>query len=110
VGKDDVDGVGQLRMVEPDDPILGARDRYRAVVFGLTHDPGEVAGRSLAMPHGLVTDNDALEVQIALGEAYRGRNLAFVTIVVPVYPGSERDIQPEPAGNFRDQLEAPVDE
>ena len=103
---DEVDGVGELRIVAPDVPDFAGRDRDIDRFLDPLDQLDQVIDLLLAAVDRLVADDDADDVAVALGEIDRGLDLALVAVDVLVDPGADRDLEAEFGGDRRHQFDA----
>ncbi len=95
---DEIDGGGEFRVLEPDIPDFacghGNIDRSLDALDQLD----QILDLLLAAVDGLVADDNAVDVAVALGEIDRRQHLAFVAVDILVDPGADRDLEFDAAG------------
>jgi len=60
----------------------------------------------LAAVEGLIADDDAVDIAVALGEFDRRQDFAFVAVGILVDPGADRDLETYFIGDRGTQLDA----
>ena len=103
---DEVDGRGELRMVDPNCPDFASSYRDRALPFHLLDELDQVVDGHLGAQRGFVADDDGVDVAIVAGEIESGADFALVAFLVLVDPGADRDLKPELSGDRRYELGA----
>ena len=103
---DEVDGRGELRMVDPDRPDFASGYRDRALPLHLLDELDQVVDGHLGAQRGFVADDDGVDVAVVAGEVERGADFALVALLVLVDPGADRDLQAEFGGDRRHELGA----
>ena len=103
---DEVDGRGELRMVDPDRPDFASGYRDRALPFHLLDELDQVVDGHLGAQRGFVADDDGVDVAVVAGEIESGADFALVALLVLVDPGADRDLQAELGGDRRHELGA----
>ncbi len=106
VGKDAVNRVCKLGVLEPDGPLFGGGDRDRALAFDALEQSNHVVGRMLAAEDRFVADDEPRDIGVLSGNLNGRTDFAFVARLVVADPGAHADIEPELIGNRGDELEA----
>ena len=96
----------EFRIVAPDVPDFAGRDGNVDRLLHPLDQVDQVFDLLLAAVDGLVADDDADDVAVALGERDRGVDLAFVAVGILVDPGADRDLEAELGGDRRHQFDA----
>src|SRR5579862_6960989 len=103
---DEVDGGGQLRMVDPDCPDFTSRHRDRALPLHFLDELYELVHRHLGAQRGFVADDDGVDVAVVPGKVERGPDFPLIAGLVLVDPGADRDLQAEFGRDWRNKLGA----
>ena len=87
-------------MLKPDIPDLGGGHRHRDLALYLLDLGDQILHARPAIEHRapvqrFVTDDDAVDVAVALGELDGGFHLPLILLLPLVDPGAERDMQSE---------------
>ena len=110
VGQDvrgnEVDGRGELRMVDPDCPDFTRSNRHWARPLHALDELHEVGHAHLRPQCRLVTDDDRVDVVVTAREVESGADFPLVALLVLVDPRADRDLEAEFRGDRRDQFGA----
>src|SRR4029077_2049344 len=79
MGEDDVDRRGKLRMLDPNVPVLGGRDRNRALALDPLNESDQGVDGPFPAKNRLIADNETGDVAILLGNADRRPDLPLVS-------------------------------
>ena len=103
---DEVDRVGELRIVAPDVPDFARGNRDIDGFLDPLDELDQVVDLLLAAVDGLVADDDADDIAVVPGKIDGGIDFALVAVGVLVDPGADGDLQAEFGGDRRHQFVA----
>ncbi len=103
---DEIDRRDELGMVDPGAPDFAGGDRDRARTLHPLDELDEIVDVGFGAQHGLVADDDGVDVAVVAGEFERRANFALVALLVLVDPGADGDLEAEFGRDRRHQLGA----
>ena len=106
---DEIDGVGEFRMVQPDMPGLGGGDRHMGLGFDLGDVGHQFRHGQIATQDGLVADHDLLDVRIRVGDLHDLGQLGGVFRRFAVQPRAQGDVEVHALGQSRNGAEIALD-
>src|SRR5262249_59958007 len=104
---DEIHGGGELGMLDPHVPDFTCCNRYLDLSLRVLDQLDELVDRALAAVDSLVADDEPVHVAVLAGKIDGRTHFPRVAVLVPVDPGSDRDLKAEFFGDRANGPDAP---